>query len=427
MNITKDYRPTDFNELVGQEHLLNQNGILYNMLKKQQLKSMIFYGEPGTGKTTSAMILAKSFNLEFHSINATNLSLDNIVSDKKISLSDILKNLVVNSNNTFVLYLDEIQYLNKKQQQLFLPYIENNNFILIASTTENPYYEIYNALLSRCQILEFKPVSDSDIITYLKRITNNLNITIDDNALKFIAGTSAGDVRRAANLLETAIITYQNNITAFQIDSILPSIRMAHYDKNGNDHYAMMSALQKSIRGSDPDASVFYLCRLIEGGDLETVIRRLMVIAHEDIGLANPDAINFTYASCQMARQLGMPEANKPLTNCVLYLALSKKCSTCENTYFSALKDIKAGLGGNIPDYLNKAHAKGYKFPHDYPNHWCPQQYLPDDVKDKRYYIPENNTFENNHNKYLELVKQDYYNNKAVYDDIASRKKSDNE
>lgn len=427
MNITKDYRPTNFNELVGQEHLLNQNGILYNMLKTKQLKSMIFYGEPGTGKTTSAMIFAKSFNLEFHSINATNLSLDETISDKKISLSDMLKNLVTNSNNTFVLYLDEIQYLNKKQQQLFLPYIENNNFILIASTTENPYYEIYNALLSRCQILEFKPVSDSDIITYLKRITNDLNITIDDNALKFITGTSAGDVRRAANLLETAIITYQNNITASQIDAILPSIRMAHYDKNGNDHYAMMSALQKSIRGSDPDASVFYLCRLIEGGDLETVIRRLMVIAHEDIGLANPDAINFTYSSCQMARQLGIPEANKPLTNCVLYLALSKKCSTCENTYFAALKDVKAGLGGNIPDYLNKAHAKGYKFPHDYPNHWCPQQYLPDDVKDKKYYIPENNTFENNHNKYWELVKGDYYNNKTVYDNIASRKKNDNE
>ena len=272
MNITKDYRPTDFNELVGQEHLLNQNGILYNMLKTKQLKSMIFYGEPGTGKTTSAMIIAKSFNLKFHSINATNLSLDNIVSDKKISLSDILKSLVSNSNNTFVLYLDEIQYLNKKQQQLFLPYIENNDFILIASTTENPYYEIYNALLSRCQILEFKPVSDSDIITYLKRITNDLHITIDDNAVKFIAGTSAGDVRRAANLLETAIITCQNNITASQIDNILPSIRMAHYDKDGNDHYAMMSALQKSIRGSDPDASVFYLCRLIDSVDRKSVV-----------------------------------------------------------------------------------------------------------------------------------------------------------
>lgn len=423
MNITTDYRPTNFNELVGQDHLLNQNGVLYNMLKAQQLKSMIFYGAPGTGKTTTAMILAKSFNLEFHSINATNLSLDNIVSDKKTSLSDILKSLVANANNKFLLYLDEIQYLNKKQQQLFLPYIENNNFILIASTTENPYYEIYNALLSRCQILEFKPVSDADIIKYLKHITDDLNINIDDNALKFIAGTSAGDVRRAANLLETAIITYQNNITATNIDNILPSIRMAHYDKNGNDHYALMSALQKSIRGSDPDASVFYLCRLLEGGDLETVIRRLMVIAHEDIGLANPDAINITYSSCQMARQLGMPEANKPLTNCVLYLALSNKCSTCENSYFSALKDVQAGLGANIPEYLNKAHAKGYKFPHDYPYHWCPQQYLPDDIKDNKYYMyDDHNKFERDCQERLWWLERNYYANQKEYEAIAFNK-----
>lgn len=422
MNLNADYRPTNFNELVGQEHLLNNNGILTNMLLSKQINSMIFYGPPGTGKTSTAMILAQSFGLNFYTLNATNLSLNGVVSTKKISLSDLLKDLVIENPNKFVLYLDEIQYLNKKQQQLLLPYIENNNFILIASTTENPYYELYTALISRCNIIEFKPISDLNIIKHLNHIINDLKINIQDNAIKFITGVSAGDLRRAVNLLETAIITYKNNITASDIDAILPSIRMAHYDKNGNDHYAMMSALQKSIRGSDPNAAVFYLCRLLEGGDLETVIRRLMVIAHEDIGFGNPDAINFTYSSCQMARQLGMPEANKPLTNCVLYLALSKKCSTCETAYFNALNDIQAGLGGTIPSYLSSAHAKGYKFPHNYPNHWCPQQYLPDDIKNHIYYIPENNTFEINHNKYWDLVKQDYYKNQTQYDDIVANK-----
>lgn len=384
MSLAEQYRPDTFQSMCGQEHLVGANGILTNMLQNNNLQSVIFYGPPGCGKTTAAKILAAQTKYPFVSLNATN-----------VSLADIRKEIAAYTDTTLVLYLDEIQYFNKKQQQSLLPYVESGEVILIAATTDNPYYCCIDALLSRCIILEFEPLQTDAIKQHIITIAASISQEIKEDAAACIADNAAGDLRRALNLTDLACQQYANEvITLDKIKDLLPSTRMAGFDTDGDTHFSLISGLQKSIRGSDPNAAIFYLARLLEGGDLLSPCRRLMVIAHEDIGLANPDAIPFVYASIEMAKQLGLPEANKPLTNAVLYLAISPKASTCENTYNAAAEDVKQGRGTVVPTHLRHAHSKGYLYPHDYPNHWVRQQYLPDDIKNRMYYQPENNIFE---------------------------------
>lgn len=404
MYLANQYRPETFDQMTGQQHLVGPTGVLTNILYQKELPSMIFYGPPGCGKTTAARILANQFqkvipDIPYKALNATNASLSDI--------RDLIKSWNKSGHDSGILYLDEIQYFNKKQQQSLLPYVESEQVKLIGATTDNPYYCCYDALLSRCLILEFKPVSISDITDRLTDISAQESMQITDKAKTLIAENAAGDVRRAVNMLSMAKLQYPGiPITEDQIKALLPSTRMSGFDTDGDTHFALISALQKSIRGSDPNAAVFYLAKLLEGGDILSPCRRLMVIANEDIGLGNPDAIPFTYACIEMAKQLGLPEANKPLTNAVIYLAISPKCSTCENTYNKAAEDVKSGYGTVIPSHLRHACSKGYLYPHEYPNHWIKQQYLPDDLKNKIYYIPEPNTFESQMATYWTQVMQ---------------------
>lgn len=385
MPLADTFRPNQLNEMVGQQHLIGPNGILRNMINQKTIQSVIFYGPPGTGKTTAALILSKSAAKPLYKLNAVSAGTQDI------------KAIVEKEKDGCIIYLDEIQYFNKKQQQTLLPYIESGAITLIAATTENPYHNIYKALLSRCMILEFKALQADDIENRLRQIVKAENIEnrFEQNTLHFIAQTASGDARSALNTLELTCTQYsQGTISIENVKDLLPSVMAAGFDQDGDSHYQYVSALQKSIRGSDPNAAVFYLAKLLEGGDILSPCRRLLVIAHEDIGLGNPNAAAFVMACVEAAQQLGMPEAAKPLTNAVIYLAISRKCSTAETTYNKVLEDIHAGKGMIIPPYLRQAHAHGYLYPHNYPNHWVPQQYLPDDCAGHIYYTPGDNPFE---------------------------------
>ncbi len=398
-------RPLTFDDIAGQKHLISEKGVIRRMVNSGRITNMIFYGPPGTGKTTVANIIAKNSDMELYRLNATTASLSDV---KEV----IAQSSSVFSSKGILLYLDEIQYFNKKQQQSLLEYIEDGRVTLIASTTENPYFYIYDALLSRCAVFEFKHISAKEILPVLKRAVNELNAESEvvksatDEALEFLASCAGGDVRHALTLLEGAYIASDNEITVDIAKEFIPSASAGLFDRDGDTHYCLLGALQKSIRGSDPDAAVFYLARLLEGGDIISACRRLLVIASEDIGLAYPQASQIAYALCETAKQLGMPEARIPLSNCAIMLATAPKSNSAEASIDMALGDIRSGKGTTFPVHLQSPLFKGYKYPHDYPNHYVKQQYLPDDLVGRQYYKFGENKNEQAAKAYWESIKK---------------------
>ncbi|MBE6713758.1 MAG: replication-associated recombination protein A [Ruminococcaceae bacterium] len=393
-------RPRSFDEMAGQAHLVGRNGVLRRMCENGRISSMIFFGPPGTGKTTCASIIAESSGMELRRLNATTASL----ADVKAVASETEG---VFGQGGILLYLDEIQYFNKKQQQSLLEYLEDGRITLIASTTENPYYYIYDALLSRCCVFEFKSVSAADMLPLLSRHAEVLcKDGADKEALRYIAGCAAGDVRRAVTLLDFAASLGEGKITEERARELLPSIMAGCFDRDGDVHYDLLSCLQKSIRGSDPDAAVFYLAKLLEGGDLISPCRRLMVIASEDIGAAYPMAAVITRACVESAKELGLPEARIPLANAAVMLATAPKSNTAYCALDSAAADIRNGMGTDIPSHLKSPLFKGYKYPHDYPNRWVDQQYLPNDLKGRSYYKYGENKTEQAAKSYWDNIKK---------------------
>jgi len=393
-------RPDDFDGIVGQSHLFGERGVLRRMTESGRVTNMIFYGPPGTGKTTAAAIIAKRSGMYFRRLNATSAS-----------LSDV-KEVIAETGNLFgsggvLLYLDEIQYFNKKQQQSLLEYMEDGRITLIASTTENPHFYVYNAIISRSSLFEFKPVSPEETAKALSRALVKLNTrygtekTAGNDVLTYIGKCAGGDVRRSINLFENAYFSAEKEITREDVDSF--NVRIGNFDDD--THFDLLSALQKSIRGSDPDAAVFYLAKLLSLGELISVCRRLQVIASEDVGLAYPQAAAIVRACCESALDIGMPEAKLPLANAAIMLATAPKSNTAHNAVIAATEDVENGLGKELPIILKAPLYKGYKYPHEYPNRWVAQQYLPNDIKDKRYYEYGENKTEQAAKAYWEKIK----------------------
>ena len=393
-------RPRTMDEIVGQEHLFGKNGVIRKMLSSGRVTNMIFYGPPGTGKTTAAEIIARESGMVFHRLNATTAS-----------LSDV-KDILSSTNNVFctggiLLYIDEIQYFNRKQQQALLEYIEDGRVTLITSTTENPHFYIYNAIISRSSLFEFKPVPPEECVRALRRGLTYLNgeqgseKTADDATLDYIARATGGDVRHAIVLLENAFFVADGVITRETVDGF--NVRVGNF--NDDTHYDLLSCLQKSIRGSDPDAAAFYVAKLLSLGELISVCRRLQVIANEDVGLAYSMAAVVTRACCESAMELGMPEARIPLAHAAILLATSPKSNSAYMAVNEAMADIEQGKGGAVPPHLQSPLFKGYRYPHDYPGHYVEQQYLPNDLKDRRYYRYGDNKMEQAARQYAEKLK----------------------
>ena len=410
-------RPKNLDEVVGQKHLLAEGKSLRRIIDSGQIPNMIFYGPSGVGKTTVARIIASQTQKRLHKLNGTNASLADIK-----AIVDELDSIM--GYNGILLYLDEIQYLNKKQQQSLLEYIEDGRITLIASTTENPYFYIYNAVLSRSTVFEFKSVEPAEVekailrgFAAMEEETGD-SIRLEDGVVAHIAQSCGGDVRKSLNTVELLSLSARaeedGRFVSLELARELSQRSAMRYDREGDEHYDIVSAYQKSMRGSDPDAAVHYLARLLEAGDLPSACRRLLVCACEDVGLAYPMIIPIVKAAVDTALQVGLPEARIPLADAVVLVATSPKSNTAYNAINEAMEDLKKGLSGPIPRTLQNKHFDGedaevkgqfYQYPHDFPGRWVEQQYLPDALKGRAYYHFGENKTEQAAKAYWERVK----------------------
>ena len=416
-------RPTTLDEVVGQQHIIGKDKLLYRAIKADKLSSVIFYGPPGTGKTTLAKVIANTTSAEFTQINAT-------VAGKK-DMEEVVnkaKELKGMYQKRTILFIDEIHRFNKGQQDYLLPFVEDGTIILIGATTENPYFEVYGALLSRSSVFELRPLSQEEVETLILRAVQDekkgmgsYHAVIEENALHFLADLAGGDARSALNAVELGVLTTprsEDGMIHITLDVASECIqkRVVRYDKTGDNHYDTISAFIKSMRGSDPDAAVYYLAKMLYAGeDIKFIARRIMICASEDVGNADPMALNVAVSAAQAVERIGMPEAQIILSQAVLYVATAPKSNSACNAVFAAMDNVKK-YKTTVPVHLQDAHYKGsaklghgigYKYAHDYPNHYVKQQYLPDEIKDAVFYEASDNGYEQTIKAHMKRIKDE--------------------